>query len=289
MNRDSYYWYQAYQPWRRRVEIGFWIAVYSVTAVFNSLTALMDVKRQGLPYAGWEPVSWESSSALAMLILVPFLVWLSRRVPLALGGLHKVVALYLLTSLAFSAAHVLLMVGFRHGAYAFMSEQYQFGPWPRELLYEYLKDARTFFASLFVIELYRFALRRLHGEARLLDTAEHEPPRQHPERFLVKMLGREYLVPTDQIEWARASGNYVNLHVGARDYPLRSTLSGLAKRLDPARFLQTHRSWLVNIEKIREIEPLESGDARIKMTDGTFIPCSRKYRDKLKALCTADG
>lgn len=284
MERTPYQWYEWYQPWRRRAEIGFWLLVFLSNAAFNSMTQLIDARRGALPVAGWEPVLWETSSAIAILLLVPALVWMTRRRPLfGPGDWRRILLTYLLASVAFSLAHVLLMVAMRHGVYSLSALQYSFGPWPRELFYEYLKDVRTFFSIALTMELYRFVLRRLKGEARLLDTPDNEPAAELPERFLVKMLGREFLVATARIEWAQAAGNYVNLHVDGRDYPLRSTLSGLRDQLDSSRFIQTHRSWLVNLDHIREIEPQDRGDARIHMRDGSVVPCSRRYRDGLRA------
>lgn len=279
-------WYQWYQPWRRQAEIGFWVLLYLSNAVFNSVTALMDVRRRDLPFADWEPVLWETSSALSFLILVPCVVWLTQRLPLFAGDWRRLLLTYLLASIAYSVAHVLLMVAMRHGVYALMGDQYSFGPWPRELLYEYMKDARSFLSVVVTIELYRFVLRRLQGEARMLDTPDNEPAAERPERFLVKMLGREFLVPTEKIEWVQAAGNYVNLHVGGRDYPLRSTLTRLTEQLDPNCFTQTHRSWLVNLNHVGEIEPLDTGDARIHMRTGKIVPCSRSYREQLKQVLT---
>jgi DNA-binding LytR/AlgR family response regulator len=73
------------------------------------------------------------------------------------------------------------------------------------------------------------------------------------------------------------------LHVGEREYPLRITLVRLLQQLDPDRFIQVHRSWLVNLEQVAAIEPLDSGDARIQLSSGKTLPCSRRYRDLLKS------
>jgi DNA-binding LytR/AlgR family response regulator len=60
-------------------------------------------------------------------------------------------------------------------------------------------------------------------------------------------------------------------------------LSEFLGQLDPARFAQVHRSWAVNLDRVAEIEPLDSGDARLRMRDGSQVPCSRRYRDALGA------
>jgi len=107
-------------------------------------------------------------------------------------------------------------------------------------------------------------------------------PVERPERFLLRKLGKEFLVAANDIEWLQASANYVNLHVRGRDYPLRTTMAALEPRLDPGRFVRVHRSYMVNLDCLQEIEPLESGDARLRMRDGQFIPCSRRYRPALR-------
>jgi len=281
---DTQHWHQRYQPWKRTTEILFWVVLFGTNALFNSITEVMDARNQGLPFADWEFAVWETSSAVSHLLLVPVLVWFSRKWPPSGDDWRKTLALYLGASLVYSVLHVVLMVNQRHVAYAVMGGTYDFGFWPRELLYEYLKDSRTFLTNLLLIEFYRLLLRRLQGEAKVVreEVEEQKPSDTAPDRFLVKMLGREFLIATDRIEWAKAAGNYVNLHVGERDYPLRNTLSGLARQLPSDRFLQVHRSWIVNIENIREIEPLDTGDARVHMQDGTVIPCSRRYRQALK-------
>jgi DNA-binding LytR/AlgR family response regulator len=107
-------------------------------------------------------------------------------------------------------------------------------------------------------------------------------PVEQPERFLVRKLGKEFLLAAREIEWLQASGNYVNLHVRGRDYPLRATMAGIEARLDPQQFVRVHRSYAINLEFLVEMEPLDTGDARLLMRDGVQIPCSRRYRAALR-------
>lgn len=286
MDFDSHRLYRRYAPWRQQVEVGYWVLVYMISAVFNSITEVMDVQRRGLDIATWEPIVWETTSAFSFLLLIPLLVLFTRWMPIRLENWRPVLAAYLLASIIYSLAHVLIMVGLREVGYAVAGASYDFGPWPRELLYEYMKDFRSFLGNVVVIELYRFVLRRLQGEARILDRSPEEEREQRaarPERFLVKMLGREFLVEADRIEWVQAAGNYANLHVGDREYPLRITLSALAGQLNPDVFRQVHRSYIVNLHQVASIEPLDTGDARIHMRKGQVIPCSRRHRDALKS------
>ena len=105
----------------------------------------------------------------------------------------------------------------------------------------------------------------------------------------MRKLGREFLIAANDIEWLQASGNYVNLRVRGHDYPLRSTLAGIETKLDPARFARIHRSYMVNIDRIASIEPLDTGDARIHLNDGGSLPCSRTYRGGLRQAVGLDG
>lgn len=270
-----------FQRWRRLFEVGFWVLLYAVNAVFNSLDSVVEHPKSST----WEPWCWEISSFIMMLALVPAVIAFERRFPLRLDNWRRSLPLHLLASVPFSLIHVLGMVGLRMGTYAMVDRYYDFGPWWLGLGYEYLKDVRTYFGIIATVVLYRLWLVRWQGEVRLLAEPDEGPPVEpveRPERFLVRKLGREFLLNASEVEWLQAAGNYVNLHVRGRDYPLRATMAGIEERLDPARFVRVHRGYFVNLDYLAEIEPLESGDARLQLRDGAKIPCSRRYRAALR-------
>ena len=137
---------------------------------------------------------------------------------------------------------------------------------------------------LALIHLYRFILRRIQGEAELMDEGEAlDEPAVTSERFLVKKLGREFLVRTNDIDWIEACGNYVNLHVGRRVYPLRDTMTRIDGRLADQGFQRVHRSAIVNLERIVELSQTESGDGEARLTSEVVVPVSRSYRKALRA------
>jgi hypothetical protein len=266
-------------------EPGLWTAWWLLNAAANSVVAVMDIQRRDLDFPWWEPVVWEFSSGIVLLALLPSLLAFERRFPFQLSTWRRVLPWHLLATVPYSLIHVLGMVGLRHLAYELAGGHYEFGNWGRELFYEYLKDARTYAAVLGVVYLYRLLLLRLRGEARLLTAPDAGPAVEaveRPERFLVRKLGAEFLVPARDIEWLEAAENYVNLHVRERVYPLRSTMTAIQDRLDPTRFVRVHRSYIVNLDCVAQIEPLETGDARLLLKDGTRIPCSRRYRHVLR-------
>ena len=274
--------FDLYQRWRRPFEVGAWLLIFALNAIFNSIDTHIDHAGR---LAAWEPWVWEWSSALVMLALLPAVIALERRWPIRFDTWRRNLPLHLLASLPFSLLHVIGMIALRKPAYAVAGWHYEFGPWWFNFGYEYLKDVRTYFLIVGVLVLYRLWLLRQQGEARLLaepDDGAPVEPVERPERFLVRKLGKEFLLNASEIEWLQASGNYVNLHVRGRDYPLRATMAGIEDRLDPARFVRVHRSYFVNLDYLAEIEPLETGDARLQMRDGAKIPCSRRYRAALR-------
>ncbi len=270
----------------RTWEVTLWTAYALLTALINSIVVLIEIERLGLPFDRWEPVVWEFTSGIVLLALVPVLIAYERRFPLQPGSWRRNLPRHALATVPYSLVHVTAMVGLRKAIYGLMGDTYTFGNWPRELLYEYLKDAQTYAMVLVVVYFYRLLLLRLRGEARLLTAPDVGPaiePVDRPERFLVRKLGAEFLVAARDIEWLEAAENYVNLHVRGQVYPLRSTMSAIEERLDPHCFMRVHRSFIVNVQHLDRIEPLDTGDARLWLKDGTKVPCSRTYRAKLRA------
>ena len=102
------------------------------------------------------------------------------------------------------------------------------------------------------------------------------------ERVVVKTGGRIFFLKTAEVDWIEAYGNYVRLHVGPTAYLLREPISSLEAQVDPTRFLRIHRSALVNIERIREMQPMFHGQYIVILHDGTRLTLSRRYRSKLQ-------
>lgn len=284
-------WFARYLAVRRRFEVGFWVVVLAVQAAFNSVVTWLDLERVAAKQPElWQPVLWEVTSALVIGALIPAIVWFERRFPLRWDTLRTALPMHLGASLAFCALHVVGMWWLRRAGYALMGERYDFGPWSAQLAYEYLKDIRSYAMILAALLSYRFLLLRLTGEARVLDAPEPAPgaaeaappePEPRPSRFLVRKLRREFLIAATDIAWVQAQGNYVGLHVNGHDYLLRATLTDFLLQLDPERFVRVHRSHAVNLDHLAEIEPLDSGEARLHLRDGAVVPCSRRYRDAL--------
>jgi two-component system LytT family response regulator len=108
-----------------------------------------------------------------------------------------------------------------------------------------------------------------------------ESRKQRATRVVIKSAGRIFFLPVEEIDWVEAADNYVRIHAGAEAHLVRETLQSLEGRLDPARFLRIHRSTIVNLDRIRELQPMFHGDYAVRLRDGTELTLSRNYREKL--------
>jgi len=108
--------------------------------------------------------------------------------------------------------------------------------------------------------------------------------RKYSERLIVKSGGRVFFVRTEEIDWVEASGNYVKIHTKAEAHLLRESMKNMEAKLDPKIFVRIHRSAIVNIDRIKELEPWFHGEYIVIMRDGTRLTASRVFSDRLSAL-----
>ena len=209
-------WLRLYLTHRRWMERGAWALLLLGSAIANTITTNLDIRRAGLAFKAWEPAVWEFSSAILWLILIPWILRAADTRPLRWGQLRRHLPWHLLFALITSLAHVLGMVALRKLAYATQDAHYDFGDWPLELVYEALKDVRSYAFILLIAGAYRLFVWRWQGEASVpvpapdsgpapAPSSEPAPaPAALPERLLVKKLGNEFLLPVDEIEWVQA-------------------------------------------------------------------------------------
>jgi two-component system LytT family response regulator len=83
------------------------------------------------------------------------------------------------------------------------------------------------------------------------------------------------------VDWIEAAGNYVKIHVGGQSHLVRDTLARLEAVLDPSLFARIHRSVIVNLDRVRQMEPWFSGEYLVLLHDGTQLKLSRWYRERV--------
>jgi two-component system, LytTR family, response regulator len=111
-------------------------------------------------------------------------------------------------------------------------------------------------------------------------------PRHYLKRLAVRTAGKIIFVEVDEIDWIGAAENYVELHIGRSSQLLHVTMNTLEKSLDPETFVRIHRSTIVNVNRIKELQPALHGEYVVTLQDGMRLQSGRVYNDKLKALST---
>ncbi len=114
--------------------------------------------------------------------------------------------------------------------------------------------------------------------------ADVSSPKEPLDRVVIKSGGRIYFLKTEEIDWVEAEGDYLSLHSGNRAHLIRETMSNFHAKLDPKKVLRIHRSAIVNVERIKDIQPLFKGEYVISLTTGKRLKSSRGCRRELQAL-----
>ena len=103
-------------------------------------------------------------------------------------------------------------------------------------------------------------------------------------RFLVRSGGRVVFLAYDEVEWIEAAANYVRLHAGKACHTLRGSISSIATKLPEDQFVRIHRSTIVNVRTIKELQPCNSGEFIVVLQSGKELSCSRGYAAELRRL-----
>jgi two-component system LytT family response regulator len=118
---------------------------------------------------------------------------------------------------------------------------------------------------------------------RLREFLAHAPSRSgFLERLVIKSAGRVVFLNVEEIDWIEAAANYVRIHTGKESHLMRESIGRMAERLDSSRFVRVHRSVIVNVSKIRELQACNSGEHILILRNGKQLPCSRGYRSALE-------
>jgi two-component system LytT family response regulator len=121
-------------------------------------------------------------------------------------------------------------------------------------------------------------------ELLLAETRRQSKITPHSSRFPVMQNGRIRLLPASDIEHIEAMGNYARLHTRAASFEIRETMQTLENKLDPAQFVRIHRSSIVNLDFVQEIQPWFAGGYSVVLKDGTKLRLSRYQRDAIQRL-----
>jgi two-component system, LytTR family, response regulator len=114
--------------------------------------------------------------------------------------------------------------------------------------------------------------------------SELRSQRRRNQRVVVKTNGKVMFLRAEEIDWIEAAGNYVRLHVGTESHLFRESMKNMETRLDNELFVRIHRSAIVNVDRIRELQPWFHGEYVVLLHDGTRLMASRVFSDRLDRL-----
>lgn len=119
--------------------------------------------------------------------------------------------------------------------------------------------------------------------------AEQSPAAaEHMDRIAVRVDGSLRIVRATDVDWFETDGNYVRLHVGRTSHLVRITAADLERQLDPRQFARIHRRYLVNLDRVDEVQPWFAGDAVVVLKDGTKLRLARSHRAAFHARLLGD-
>ena len=267
----------------RSSEVLAWIGYMFVSNLVGATSVLFERAREGSVGNVWEPFVWEYSSGIAMLLLIPVILWLDKFRPLRPGSWKSALIMHAIATIPFSLIHVFVMVWLRKLVYWLNGSFYDFGNVPVELIYEYRKDLLSYFFVLGAIYAYRMFRANMTG-AHYEGSSGDSPDA----RIFVKKRGQIHRIPPDSVDWIEAAGNYVILHVGESSHPLRDTMTGIASRLGED-FCRVHRSTIVNLNRVIRTSSAPGGDLVVHLRDGTDVRCSRTARSDFEHRLAAQA
>lgn len=259
-----------------RQYLPFAVATLALTLLFtavNTVTSISDFSRAGRAIPWGRPLLYELTSAVAIMAMLPLVIHVGRRWPIALATWVRTLPHYLLASIAFSAGHILIMVALRKAFVPiFFGTSYDFLPHGLEPIpYEYWKDLRTFillFAGFTMIEAV------LKAKAEAQRTAE---------AIELKSGASRILINPESFLYAKGAANYAEIWSADGESLARITLAELEEKLLAAEMpvVRVHRSYLVNKNAIRKIDPLPGGDLSLTLKGDHKVRASRRFKAAL--------
>ena len=246
------------------------------------------------PHSWWQALESGLPEWYLWGLLSLGVAWLARRFQVDRANFGRHFFIHLGASLDIALLHVVATVAVQNALHAWRGETV---PFAQSLVDQftvfYHWDVLTYWAIVAVVHAldYHRDLEERRAQAAELEAqlqaliagpswSEAARPR-HPDRLLVMDDGRSFFLRTSDVDWIEAARNYVRVHAGDRAHLVRTTLGALESRLDPARFRRISRSVLVNLDRVREVQPWFHGDAIVILERGARLSLSRRYRANL--------
>lgn len=163
-------------------------------------------------------------------------------------------------------------------AFEVHAADYLLKPFDDERFARMLARVKSYFRDKKVIDLSRrmTALLQHHQVPRMRDEAPGS------DRLAVKENGRVIFLNHHDIDWIEAADQYVKLHVGDQSHLLRESMGRIEERLPASLFVRIHRSAIVNVGRVKSLQPQFKGDAVLELYNGARLKLSRTRREQVQ-------
>lgn len=265
-----------------------WLAFWTALGLISSAQLfLVDRRLTAHPFNGWRALAASLAAWYLWGLLAPLVAWLGRRFQVDRANFGRHFFIHLGASLDLALLHIVAAVGLQDLLHVAAGQPFVFSDALLDnftLFYHW--NVLIYWAILAIVHAYDYQ-RDLEVRRAALAQLETQVARRWIERLLVEHEGRRVFVRAADVDWIEAAKNYVRVHVSDRTHVLRSTLSALEERLDPARFRRISRSTLVNLDAVKELQPWFHGDAVCILKSGVRLTVSRNFRDRVFAPITS--
>jgi len=255
-----------------------WAALIAFLWTVDTFAKISYRSNTGFGKDNFRLISDQATSATAVLVMVLFVVYWLRLFPVRKDTWTSAIIGHTVGSVIFAFGHQILMIIQRVAVFAFkdMTYHWQEG-FVSNLIVEYQKDVKIYVGIVAVMTAYQF-YRHIQS---------NPTPRVRLTNRLVVQTGTgEAVLAYEEIDYIEASRNYLEVHVGEKEYLIRDTAANLEKRLADGPFARSHRGYIVNLDKVAEIKMVD-GSLQILLKNGAALPLSRSYRDAFKLSIAA--
>lgn len=253
---------------RRLLEAAGWACLVTLLWGTDLVVKFAEREQLGSGKDDFRLVVEQATSAAAVLVMIPFVIRWLKIFPLTREAWVPAIVGHTAGSVLFAVGHYSLMVVLRMVVYALSGVAYIWRePFFSNLVVEYQKDIKVYLGILVIVIAYR-----------QLPISGRRETAATPGRLLVQTGTGTALLRYDEIDYLEAARNYVSVHAGGREYVVRDTMARLSEKLGDGPFVRTHRSYIVNIDRVREIRNVDSKQ-RIILAGGTDVPLSRSHQE----------
>jgi hypothetical protein len=251
------------------LEAAGWVVLVTVLWGTDLLVKISERNQTGIGKDDFFLISEQVTSAVAVLVMILFVIRWLELFPLRRAAWPQAVIGHTAGTVLFAFGHYALMVALRMAWYQINDHHFVWrDPFVANLIVEYQKDIKIYFGIVIIATAYQMYRR-----------SRSAPAPQPSNRIIVQTGSGESVLRFEQIDYLEAARNYVAVHAEGREYLTRDTMANVTGRLSGGPFARTHRSFIVNVDKVSDIRTVDSKQ-RVFLVNGKDVPLSRSFRDQ---------